>query len=192
MEGGVSLGRLVSRGSSPPSRDPTHRNSRDRLPLTLPYSPQSTQSTMPNVYSKIAVQPPVHCASSTLKFTDALAIARAAAHKSKKYDSGAIRERIRSVARDAFEGREPYDWQVDVCEAILLGLDCIIIAGTGAGKTLPFVMPLLMDETKQKMVVVISPLIELEEDQVCVYLIIHCVCAVHGHHHRPSAFGRWV
>ncbi|KZT67037.1 P-loop containing nucleoside triphosphate hydrolase protein [Daedalea quercina L-15889] len=92
-------------------------------------------------------------------------IARAAAHKTRGYDSKNTRKIITDVASDAFDGKEPYNWQVAVCEAILLGLDCIVIAGTGAGKTMPFVMPLLVDETKRKMVVIISPLNELEEDQ---------------------------
>ena len=41
-----------------------------------------------------------------------------------------------------------------------------MIAGTGSGKTMLFGMPLLLDETKDKMVVVISPLNELEAEQV--------------------------
>ena len=49
-------------------------------------------------------------------------------------------------------------------EAILLGLDSVVIAGTGAGKTMPFMMPLLLDEKKK--VVIISPLKVLQEDQV--------------------------
>ena len=40
----------------------------------------------------------------------------------------------------------PYSWQLDVTEAIFLGLDPVVIAGTGAGKTMPFMMPLLQQE----------------------------------------------
>jgi ATP-dependent helicase YprA (DUF1998 family) len=58
----------------------------------------------------------------------------------------------------------PYPWQVNVAEAILLGLDCIVIAGTSAGKTMPFIMPLFVQP--HKIVVIISPLNSLEEDQV--------------------------
>ncbi|KAF9537693.1 P-loop containing nucleoside triphosphate hydrolase protein, partial [Agrocybe pediades] len=53
---------------------------------------------------------------------------------------------------------------LDIAEALLLGLDCSVIAGTGSGKTLPFVLPLLV-ETK-KVTIIISPLNALEEDQV--------------------------
>lgn len=134
---------------------------------------------MPTVHSKIAAVPSVHCASSTLRFADALGIARAAAHQSRQYNSEDTRERIRTVVQDTLGGQEPYDWQVDVCEAIMLRLDCIIIAGTGAGKTLPFVMPLLMDETKEKMVVIISPLIALQEDQVRCRLTVCQSCEAH-------------
>jgi hypothetical protein len=69
--------------------------------------------------------------------------------------------------KTAFSGKDPYDWQVDVCEALLLGVDCIVIAGTGAGKMMPFAILLLMDKTLQKFTVVILPLNELENDQVC-------------------------
>ena len=50
----------------------------------------------------------------------------------------------------------------------MLGLDCVVIAGTGSGKTMPFWMPLLLDKNRDKMVVVISPLNELEAEQVSV------------------------
>jgi superfamily II DNA helicase RecQ len=57
-----------------------------------------------------------------------------------------------------------YEWQIDVSEALLLGLDCSVIAGTGAGKTMPFVMPLFIES--EKIMIVISLLNVLEEDQV--------------------------
>jgi ATP-dependent helicase YprA (DUF1998 family) len=80
---------------------------------------------------------------------------------------GFLSEAIRTKMHDEFKFRTDmvaYDWQIDVAEALLLGLDCSVIAGTGAGKTTPFVLPLLV-ETK-KVVVIISPLNALEDDQV--------------------------
>ena len=53
-------------------------------------------------------------------------------------------------------GKDPYEWQLDITEPIILGLDSVVIAGTGAGKTMPFMMPLLLD--KHKKVIIISPL----------------------------------
>ena len=50
----------------------------------------------------------------------------------------------------------PYDWQLDVAEALLVGLDSIVIAGTGSGKTIPFMLPLLVHP--KKMVLILSPL----------------------------------
>ena len=73
---------------------------------------------------------------------------------------------IEKTFSDAFDGLAPFDWQTDVCEALMLGLDCVVIAGTGAGKTMPFCMPLLADQMKRKMVIAISPLNALEHDQV--------------------------
>ena len=53
-----------------------------------------------------------------------------------------------------------------------------VIAGTSSGKTMSFWMPLLLDEAKEKMVVVISPLNELEAEQVSISIfgaILHCL-----------------
>ena len=58
-----------------------------------------------------------------------------------------------------------YEWQLDVCEALELGRDSIVIVGTGSGKTTPFILPLLSDTTKLKKVLIISPLNVLEVDQ---------------------------
>ncbi|KAJ7207228.1 hypothetical protein GGX14DRAFT_303669, partial [Mycena pura] len=56
--------------------------------------------------------------------------------------------------------------QIDVSETFLLGLDCghdIVIAGAGTGKTLPFMMPLLLHREKYSLF--ISPMKVLQEDQ---------------------------
>jgi ATP-dependent helicase YprA (DUF1998 family) len=82
------------------------------------------------------------------------------------YSSQVTRQAIVDRCEEAFNGNTPYDWQIDVTEALLLGLDCVAIAGTGAGKTMPFGLPLLMDESSDKMVIVISPLNDLEAEQV--------------------------
>ncbi|KIM55128.1 hypothetical protein SCLCIDRAFT_17455 [Scleroderma citrinum Foug A] len=57
----------------------------------------------------------------------------------------------------------PYSWQLDAAESLILGVDSIVIAGTGAGKTMPFVMPLMRD--KSKGMLIISPLKALQRDQ---------------------------
>ena len=59
-----------------------------------------------------------------------------------------------------------YRWQLDIGEALHLGLDAYLLAGTGSGKTLTFSMPIFADESGKKMVIVISPLNELQRDQV--------------------------
>ncbi|KAJ6450763.1 hypothetical protein C8R45DRAFT_762222, partial [Mycena sanguinolenta] len=53
--------------------------------------------------------------------------------------------------------------QIDVSEAFLLRLDVVLVAGTGAGKTIPFMMPLLLHREKYSLV--ISPLKVLQEEQ---------------------------
>ncbi|KAI0640947.1 P-loop containing nucleoside triphosphate hydrolase protein [Trametes meyenii] len=91
--------------------------------------------------------------------------ARTNAAKEYKYDTADARSRLVSAFSRACSGKQPYPWQVDIAEALLLGLDSVLIAGTGAGKTMPFVMPLLLERMENKMVIIISPLSELERDQ---------------------------
>jgi ATP-dependent helicase YprA (DUF1998 family) len=82
------------------------------------------------------------------------------------YDSQAIRHALSNSVTVRCPTITPYDWQVDVAEALALGLDATVIARTGSGKTLPWAMPLLLDENHDKMCLVISPLNELEADHV--------------------------
>lgn len=94
--------------------------------------------------------------------------ARADARKKRKYDSEATRNHItlECIKRTQLE---PYPEQLDLAECMLLGVDAIAIAGTGWGKTLPFVLPLFVPEAKDKMIVILSPLNALEEDQVSIH-----------------------
>ena len=94
-----------------------------------------------------------------------LRLARDQASRSWKYDSRLVRDELCQLVRVVFDGRCPYEWQLDTAEAILLFMDSIVIAPTGAGKTLPFVMPVLLKP--EKIVIIISPLIALQQDQVC-------------------------
>ena len=54
-----------------------------------------------------------------------------------------------------------YGWQLGVTGTILLG---VVIAGTGAGKIMTFMMPLFLD--RKRKVLIISPLKILQEHQV--------------------------
>ena len=60
----------------------------------------------------------------------------------------------------------PYAAQLDLAECMLLGLDATCIAGTGWGKTLPFVLPLFTPTAKSSVIIIVSPLNTLEADQV--------------------------
>ncbi len=101
-----------------------------------------------------------------------LARTREKATKDNGYCSKTTRQLMTSAIQQYCDGKTPYEWQLDVSEAIILGLDTILIAGTGSGKTLPFVMPLLADETRKKRVVIISTLNEPECDQASNVSII--------------------
>ena len=89
------------------------------------------------------------------------------ARKSKEgYDSNATREALTNAVKAAFNQNVPRSFQLDVAEALILSLDSTVIAGTGFGKTLPWAMPLLLDENKEKACLVISPLKALQADHV--------------------------
>jgi bloom syndrome protein len=93
-----------------------------------------------------------------------LNIARKSAAQSPQcYDSKATRARLTAIFSQRF-GSPPHEWQLDATEAILLSLDSVVIAGTGVGKTMPFMLPLLLDDTSKMLV--LSPLKILQEDQV--------------------------
>jgi ATP-dependent helicase YprA (DUF1998 family) len=79
------------------------------------------------------------------KFARILQKVRDEALKSRGYQSAPTRAKLRTEFSIRNAGMVPYGWQVDVAEALLLGLDCSVIAGTGAGKTMPFVMPLFVE-----------------------------------------------
>ena len=102
--------------------------------------------------------------------------ARQKAFKKDSYNSESTRRRLTELFSERFDGAEPRAWQLDVTEAILLGVNSLVIAGTGAGKTMPFMMPLMLDPTKKALI--ISPLKILQADQVVcnlssTYIITH-------------------
>lgn len=80
------------------------------------------------------------------------------------YNSLKTRLELTKIFRERFNGFDPHEWQLDTSEAILLGLDSVVIAGTGSGKTIPFMLPLWLDSTRK--MIIISPLKILQDDQV--------------------------
>ncbi|TEB14991.1 hypothetical protein FA13DRAFT_1651472 [Coprinellus micaceus] len=91
-----------------------------------------------------------------------LSEARARAAEATGYDSQQWRKRLAEKFPSKL-GIEAHAWQLDVSEAAFLGVDCICIAGTGSGKTMPFVMPLMVELDKR--VLLLSPLKVLQEEQ---------------------------
>ncbi|KAJ7820644.1 hypothetical protein B0H14DRAFT_3472172 [Mycena olivaceomarginata] len=81
------------------------------------------------------------------------------ARKKNGYDWEATRRDLTRPPEEEYK-KPPYDWQIDVAETILLGLDAVVIAGTGTGKTIPFMIPLLLH--RDKFVFIISPLFQYE------------------------------
>ena len=86
--------------------------------------------------------------------------------KREGYDSQATRRTLSDSVTKLCTTITPYDWQLDLAEALILGLDATVIAGTGSGKTLPWALPFLLEQNRNKICLVISPLNELEADHV--------------------------
>ena len=73
------------------------------------------------------------------------------------------RERLREAARDVFGWAELRDEQIGAMEQVLAGRDVFVVLPTGAGKSAVYQVPgVLLDG----LVVVVSPLIALQRDQV--------------------------
>jgi superfamily II DNA helicase RecQ len=76
-------------------------------------------------------------------------------------------ETLEDVTKQIF-GYSPRRWQTKVAEKVLEGNDAIVIAGTGAGKSLVFAMLAVAAELAgfEGVVIVICPLKSLQKDQV--------------------------
>ncbi|KAF5314348.1 hypothetical protein D9619_011963 [Psilocybe cf. subviscida] len=88
--------------------------------------------------------------------------AREKAEEDQGYNSTSTHFELTAIFEAKF-GAPPHSWQLDVTEALLLGLDSIVLAGTGSGKTIPFILLLMLHTTSQGLV--ISPLKILQDDQ---------------------------
>ncbi|MCC8247722.1 RecQ family ATP-dependent DNA helicase [Saccharothrix luteola] len=74
-----------------------------------------------------------------------------------------VRERLRRAAADVFGWPELRDEQIDAMEQVQAGRDVFVVLPTGAGKSAVYQVPgVLLDG----LVVVVSPLIALQRDQV--------------------------
>ncbi|KAI0369787.1 hypothetical protein BV20DRAFT_920088, partial [Pilatotrama ljubarskyi] len=56
--------------------------------------------------------------------------AQNAAAKTRGYNSAATRAEMEEAFAKATGGKRPYPWQLDVAEAMMLGVDSVVIAGT--------------------------------------------------------------
>ena len=82
-----------------------------------------------------------------------------------KTTTALVRNTIRKETRRTLlkGSHNPFPYQLDAAVAVATGRDTVLIAPTGAGKTLILAMPLLYHKTKVS--IVISPLQALETDQ---------------------------
>ena len=107
--------------------------------------------------------------------------------KKRGYDSWRTRRTLSSSVTALCLTIMPYGWQIDLAEALTLGLDATVIAGTGSGKTLPWATQLLLEENCDKICLVISLLNELEADLTIMVLRLDSVFLP-----RCSRFMLWL
>ncbi|KIJ61474.1 hypothetical protein HYDPIDRAFT_31340 [Hydnomerulius pinastri MD-312] len=110
----------------------------------------------------VLTQKDSHAEQKQKSYTN-LCNSREVAAKTSNYSSETTRKAFVDACLQRCNNQSPYPWQLDAAEAFYLGLDCTVLAGTGSGKSLPFVMPSMLNS--EKVLVVISPLNSLEEDQ---------------------------
>ncbi|TFY64233.1 hypothetical protein EVJ58_g2763 [Rhodofomes roseus] len=108
--------------------------------------------------------------------------ARKKATEERGYDSARTRRIMATQLHARSNGKMTVrEWQLNDAEAIVLGLDSSVIAGTGAGKTIPYMLPLLLPEFASKILVVVSPLKSLQRDQMRRFRRMGIeACAVNG------------
>jgi len=82
---------------------------------------------------------------------------------SRKKDPVKEREKLQARFTGVF-GSPAHDWQLDVAEAMEVGVHTVLLAGTGLGKTIPFILTAMLDPKAR--VLVISPLNSLQIEQV--------------------------
>lgn len=66
-------------------------------------------------------------------------------------------------SQELFE-KTPFEWQANASAASLSGVDCLAVAPTGGGKSLPIVLPMLLKP--QGFALALSPLNGLQISQV--------------------------
>ncbi len=146
----------------------------DSLPLPGPSGPREAEPAGARIPDVEEEDEPFGDATEEerARFYRLLEKTRRDAVKTRKYDSTAVRV---LMAQECFTriAITPREWQLDIAEAILLGLDTVLMAGTGSGKTLPFVLPLLADKKGLSKIIIVSTLNELEKDQVRRFWLLY-------------------
>lgn len=102
------------------------------------------------------------------------------------YDSVQARRIMKEECLSRSKGAiTPHEWQLDIAECLVLGIDCELIAPTGSGKTIAFMLPMFYwqrprtgnesgehatgktnKQGKPTVLIIVSPLNTLEADQV--------------------------
>ncbi|VDB97814.1 unnamed protein product, partial [Peniophora sp. CBMAI 1063] len=75
-------------------------------------------------------------------------------------------ERLRELFREEFGGKEPREFQIEAICAQQEGRDVLVHVATGMGKTAVAAGPFLLRENADKVMLLVSPLVGLQEEMV--------------------------
>ena len=76
-------------------------------------------------------------------------------------------EKLKDLMRAQFGGKEPRDFQVELVVAQEARQDALCQAATGQGKTAIAAAPYVLEKNKEKVTIMVSPLIGLQNEMVC-------------------------
>ena len=91
--------------------------------------------------------------------------ARRRARETRQYDSEKTRAGLTQVFKLVYPGQSPLYWQLDIAEALILKLDCLLSIETGADMTISMVLALLLPENENKSIIILSPMKEMQRRQ---------------------------
>ena len=88
-------------------------------------------------------------------------------------------EELSAAALEIF-GYEPRPWQLKAALKLLEGHDCMVVAGTGSGKSLVFALVAIAIELTHStgLIIVICPLKALQQDQVSMSYVVRMCSTV--------------
>ncbi|KAI0690380.1 hypothetical protein BC835DRAFT_1528874 [Cytidiella melzeri] len=151
-----SINKSNTQKNKAPARPPPH-------PTRNKPSPDERDAAVIARVQPLAPETPLHAESYRI-LQQAREVARK--NKDRQYSWAKTCQFMQDEIKARTHGKILQYYQGDVREAFALGLDSALVSATGSGKTMAFAAALAADETRRSKILILSPLNELEKDQV--------------------------